>query len=122
VPEKDYGLGDEELLLLDDKQLNRMVSLKKIQPYRDDQDLDNHVNLHKVRQLKTNLKRDLQHKEKLFKEELERELELEKQKHLKGYGKDKTTYDKEDRKQSKNKKRKAQKELNPEEVEGEEEQ
>ena len=122
MPEKDYGLGDEELLLLDDKQLNRMVSLKKIQPYRDDQDLDNHVNLHKVRQLKTNLKRDLQHKEKLFKEELERELELEKQKHLKGYGKDKTTYDKEDRKQSKNKKRKAQKELNPEEVEGEEEQ
>lgn len=108
--------------MLDDKQLNRMVSLKKIQPYRDDQDLDNHVNLHKVRQLKTNLKRDLQHKEKLFKEELERELELEKQKHLKGYGKDKTTYDKEDRKQSKNKKRKAQKELNPEEVEGEEEQ
>jgi len=30
VEEKHYGLDDEELLLLDDDQLNRMVSLKKI--------------------------------------------------------------------------------------------
>lgn len=49
VPSKDYGLDDQDLLLLDDKQLNRMVSLKKIQPYRDDQEEENHVNLHKVR-------------------------------------------------------------------------
>jgi protein KRI1 len=63
---KDYGLTDEELLLLDDNQLNRMVSMKKIQPYRDDEAEENHVNLHKVRQLKHNFKQDVKNREVSF--------------------------------------------------------
>ena len=35
VPKEDYGLTPEEILLLDDKQLNQLVSMKKLRPYRD---------------------------------------------------------------------------------------
>lgn len=34
VPKEDYGLTPEEILLLDDRQLNKLVSLKKLRPYR----------------------------------------------------------------------------------------
>ena len=35
VPREDFGLNDEEILLLDDSKLNQLVSLKNYRPYRD---------------------------------------------------------------------------------------
>lgn len=37
VPKENYGLAPEEILSLDDKQLNRLVGLKRLNPYREDQ-------------------------------------------------------------------------------------
>ena len=37
VASEDFGLTEDEILLLDDKQLNRLVSLKKYRPYLDKQ-------------------------------------------------------------------------------------
>ena len=34
VPKENYGLTEEEIYLLDDKNLNKMVNLKKLRPYR----------------------------------------------------------------------------------------
>lgn len=34
VPKADFGLTEEEIFLLDDKQLNNLVSLKNYRPYR----------------------------------------------------------------------------------------
>ena len=34
VPEDDFGLTPEEILLLEDKHLNKIVSLKQLRPYR----------------------------------------------------------------------------------------
>lgn len=34
VPKENYGLTEEEIYLLDDSQLNKMVNLKKLRPYR----------------------------------------------------------------------------------------
>eukprot|EP00803_Ostreobium_quekettii_P003586 evm.model.scf_396.1 EVM.evm.TU.scf_396.1 scf_396:19352-26066(+) len=36
VPSNSYGLAPEEILFLDDKQLNRLVGMKRINPYRED--------------------------------------------------------------------------------------
>ncbi len=36
VAPKSFGLTEDEVLLLDDKQLNRLVSLRKYRPYLDD--------------------------------------------------------------------------------------
>ena len=35
VKPEDFGLNDEEILLLDDKKLNQLVSLKNYRPFRD---------------------------------------------------------------------------------------
>jgi len=34
VPKESYGLTEEEILLLDDKQLNKLVSMKNLRPYK----------------------------------------------------------------------------------------
>ena len=34
VAKEDYGLTQEEIFLLEDKQLNQLVSMKKLRPYR----------------------------------------------------------------------------------------
>ena len=34
VPKEDFGLTEEEIFLLEDKQLNQLVSLKNYRPYR----------------------------------------------------------------------------------------
>lgn len=36
VAQNDFGFSNEEILLLDDNKLNRLVSLKKLRPYRED--------------------------------------------------------------------------------------
>ena len=41
VPAEDYGLTPEEILLLDDNKLNKFAPLKKIRPYRDDEEKGN---------------------------------------------------------------------------------
>jgi protein KRI1 len=33
VPKDDFGLTAEEILLLDDRQLNKLVSMKHLRPY-----------------------------------------------------------------------------------------
>jgi hypothetical protein len=34
VPKEDYGITEEEIYLLDDAQLNKMVNIKLLKPYR----------------------------------------------------------------------------------------
>jgi len=36
VGKADFGLTNEEILLLDDRKLNDIVSIKKLRPYRED--------------------------------------------------------------------------------------
>lgn len=35
VSKEDFGLNDDEILLLDDRKLNEIVSLKQYRPYRE---------------------------------------------------------------------------------------
>jgi len=35
VKKEDFGLTEDEILLLEDKQLNKLVSIKKYRPYLD---------------------------------------------------------------------------------------
>ncbi len=67
VANADYGLTDEEILLLEDNQLNRLVSLKKYRAYADMADeeveegeiekkkrrqIDGEVNIHRIKHVK----------------------------------------------------------------------
>lgn len=66
VNAKDYGLTEDEILLLDDKQLNRMVSLKKYRAYIDKDEEDN-VNIHRLINIKKDFKGELDEKRRMLK-------------------------------------------------------
>lgn len=101
VAHEDFGLTEDEILLLDDKQLNKLVSLKKYRPYKDLQDpadqegevsltvkrkqreITDQVNVHRVRHLKKQLEGELKEKRKMLKQSLQQELEQDKEKFFK---------------------------------------
>lgn len=75
MAKSDFGLTEDEMLLLDDKQLNKLVSLKKYRAYADNKDkgfddereegeverrrrdeIEAPVNMHRVRNLKKQYK------------------------------------------------------------------
>lgn len=82
VGKEDFGLTEDEILLLDDKQLNKLVSLKKYRPYLDTQanpederpnkqrqhrEFDQPVNLQRIKSLKNKLQDELREKRKMLK-------------------------------------------------------
>ena len=42
---EDFGLTEDEILLLDDRALNKLVSLKKYRPYMDSKQGDGELNV-----------------------------------------------------------------------------
>jgi protein KRI1 len=89
VQKETYGLTDEEIYLLDDKQLNKLVSLKKLRPYRDLDEFGNKLpeeqikkakpNEHRVRKLKAEYKEELEQKRRLVRENQVANLQLQKE-------------------------------------------
>lgn len=109
VASQDFGLTEDEILLLDDNQLNKLVSLKKYRPYiktegksttvedereegeiemRKKREVEGEVNLHRVRNLKKQYKQELEEKRKILKQALLTNIEQEKEKYLKGSAKE----------------------------------
>ena len=77
VAQEDFGLTEDEILLLDDKQLNKLVSLKNYRPYKDGEeeehigkrkhrDQGGKVNIHRVKHLKGQLQDELREKRKML--------------------------------------------------------
>jgi len=52
VASADFGLTEDEILLLDDNQLNRLVSLKKYRPYLEGREAEGDVNIHRIINIK----------------------------------------------------------------------
>ena len=97
VAREDFGLNDEEILLLDDSKLNQLVSLKNYRPYRDvendaaaadgEEPLPGRkrrgVNVYAVMNKKKEFRNELNEKLDMVKKIEEANLEDEKAKHLK---------------------------------------
>ena len=79
VKEYDFGLTNEEILLLNDKELNKLVSLKKYKPYRNDEEL---TNLHRVKSLKNKLSKKVDDEKHQLKQILKQDIKIQKEKLL----------------------------------------
>jgi len=109
VPSDDFGLTNEDILMLDDKQLNTLVSIKKYRPYRtmkedgqEDPNLINkQVNVHAVIHKKQQFKQEIKDNIETLKQLQAANLEAEKSQHLK----QRAVSAKEHKKQKKEKKR-----------------
>ncbi|CAI2387649.1 unnamed protein product [Moneuplotes crassus] len=79
VKKSNFGLSNDEILLLNDKELNNLVSLKKYKPYRNDED---RINLHKVNHIKKKLSKRIEDERKQLKKVLKQDIKLQKEKLL----------------------------------------
>lgn len=85
VPKDNYGLDTDEILLLDDKKLNKIVSMKQLRPYRNLDANGNpiedkkQINIHKLRRIKAEFKEELEHNKKRLKESQQAHLQIEKE-------------------------------------------
>jgi hypothetical protein len=79
VKKFDFGLSNEDILLLNDKELNKLVSLRKYKPYRTDEEL---TNMHRIKNLKQKLKKRIEDEKKQLKKVLKQDIELQKEKLL----------------------------------------
>lgn len=78
VPKENYGLTEEEILLLDDRALNKIISLKNLRPYKNLDDNGNPLpeeklkkmkpNAWKVQKIKQEYREELDQKRKLVRE------------------------------------------------------
>lgn len=79
VKEHNFGLSNEEILLLNDQQLNKLVSLKKYKPYRTDEHL---TNVHRINALKKKMKKSIEEEKEELKKVLKTDLQIQKEKLL----------------------------------------
>lgn len=86
VGKADFGLTNEEILLLDDRKLNDIVSIKKLRPYREDKqktEKDEKRDQYIAYAKKNGFKQDVENQLKVLKEVQQSALEQEKAKYLK---------------------------------------
>ena len=112
VAKEDFGLNDEEIFLLDDKQLNSLVSLKNYRPFRDvehdaaapegeevhhDQRKKKGVNVYAVLNKKKEFRKELNEKLDMVRKVEQASLEAEKSKNLRTKIKDEKKQAKKDK-------------------------
>lgn len=78
VPKEDFGLTEEEILLLDDNKLNSLVSLKHYRPYRNVKVENGEIDPKEMKKSSVNVHAVIARK-KEFKHEVTERLELAKQ-------------------------------------------
>jgi hypothetical protein len=79
VRDHDFGLSNEEILLLNDKELNKLVSLKKYKPYRHDEE---RVNIHRIINMKRKYKERIDEEKSQLKNALKQTINIQKEKLL----------------------------------------
>lgn len=72
----DFGLSEEDILLLTDSELNRLVKLRKYKTYRDDEEF---TNVHRVRQVKREYKPRLEEEKRHIKEVMKANIKVQKE-------------------------------------------